>query len=125
MLVLEWLTFVSATIAAGFQGRRAVQGWLYDQRDRWELRRIQHAGWSRGGVDTWTVWLADPDRSDRPSTMTIAVCDRNGNPSPDQADGLCRYLEDHGHLSRNPTPGELETLEEAAREAGGLAMRRA
>jgi hypothetical protein len=124
MLVLEWLTFVSATIAAVFQGRRAVQGWLYDQQDRRELRRVQRAGWSRGGVDTWTVRPADPDPSDRPATVTIEVCDRNGNPSPVQADRLRRYLQDHNHLSRNPTPAELETLEAAGRETGELAMRR-
>jgi hypothetical protein len=32
--MLEWLTFISATLAAAFGGRRAVQGWLYDQVDR-------------------------------------------------------------------------------------------
>lgn len=85
MLVLGWLTFASATIGAVLQGRRAFQGWLYDQRDRWKLRRIEQARWSRGGMDTWTVQLADPDLSDRPTTVTIAVCDRNGKPCPGYA----------------------------------------
>jgi len=31
---------------------------------------------------------------------------------------LRRYLEDHEHLSRNPTPAELETLETAAQDGG-------
>lgn len=86
MLVLQWLTFVSATVAAAFQGRRGLQGWLYDRRDHWERRRIERAGWSQTGVDTWVVRLADPHLSDRAATVTIAVCDRSGKPSPNQAD---------------------------------------
>jgi hypothetical protein len=128
MVLLQWLTFISATIAAGLQGRRAVQGWLYDQRDRRETRRVDRAGWSSTGVDTWIVRLAetdgDPDTSQRATTVTLTICDRRG-PSADQADRLRRYLEDHECLSRNPTPSELETLDQARDEAGKLAIRRA
>lgn len=127
--MLQWLTFISATLAAGFQGRRAVQGWLYDQRERMEARRADRAGWSRAGVNTWTVRLAEPDSgldaAQRTGTVTLTVHDQRGRPSPDQADRLRRYLEDHEHLSRNPTTGELETLETAAQEGGKLALRRA
>lgn len=127
MVLLQWLTFISATVAAVFAGRRAVQGWLYDQRDRREARRVDRVGWSAGGVDTWTVRLAEPDAGpgigERPVTVTLTVFDRRG-PSADQADRLRRYLEDHEHLSRNPTPAELETLDKARDEAGRLAIRR-
>jgi hypothetical protein len=127
--MLAWLTFISATLAAGFQGRRAVQGWLYDQRDRKEARHAARAGWSAHGVNTWTVQLAEPegqpDPFERSSTVTLTVCGQRGEPSPDQADRLRRYLETHTELSRNPPPDELASLAEAARVGGRLAIRRA
>jgi hypothetical protein len=127
-MLLEWLTFVSATLAAVFQGRRAVQGWLYDQWDRRDARRAELAGWSRGGVDTWIVRLADlADQSDpsvRTAVVAVTICDRDGRPSPDQADRLRCYLKDHQYLSRNPTSEELEAVEQASKESGRLAITR-
>jgi hypothetical protein len=114
--MLEWLTFISATLAAAFQGRRAVQGWLYDRLGRRAARRAELAGWSRGGVDTWTVHLAGPD-SDPGATVTLVTS------SPEQAARLRRYLEKHQYLSRNPSPAELETLDAASRDGDGLALR--
>ena len=124
-MLLQWLTFASATIAAGLQGRKQFQGWLYGQAARREARRAELGGWSRGGVDTWSVRLAEPDRAQPLTTVTIAVCDHDGRPSADQAVTLRRYLEDHEYLSRNPGPAELETLERAAKDGGALAIRRA
>src|SRR6266498_3070746 len=92
--MLAWLTFISATLAATFQGRRAVQGWLYDQLDRREARRADLAGWSRGGVDTWSVRIAEPgspaktDAPEHAAAVTVTVCDKHGQPSPLQADRL-------------------------------------
>jgi hypothetical protein len=125
--MLEWLIFVSATLGTVFQGRRAVQGWLYDRADRREARRVDRAGWSAGGVDTWTAQLGpcDPDAPQRSATVAVTVCGKDGTPSPDQADRLRRYLEEHDRLSRNPTPGELETLTAAARDGGRLDITRA
>lgn len=125
--MLAWLTFLSATLAAGLQGRRAAQGWLYDELNRREARRADRAGWSRYGVDTWTVRLVAPDDEavldviQRPATVTVTVCD-GGQPSSVQADRLRRYLEEHEYLSRNPTPAELEALEQAAQDGGRLAI---
>jgi len=105
-----------------------VQGWLYAQQDRREARRADLAGWSRGGVDTWTVRLAaDPaagvlDAPERLAAVTVTVCDQHGQPSPLQADRLRRYLENHEHISRNPSPGELDTLVRAAEDGGRLAL---
>jgi hypothetical protein len=66
--VLQWLTFASATIAAVLGGRKAVQGWIYDRRDRLELKRVQRSGWSQTGVATWRVGLAqEPAAAIRPS----------------------------------------------------------
>jgi hypothetical protein len=114
--MLEWLIFVSATLGTAFGGRRAVQGWVYDRMDRREARRAELAGWSRGGVDTWTVHLAGPD-SAPDATVTLVT------PSPDQADRLRRYLEEHEYLSRSPTPAELAALDAAARAGGQVALR--
>jgi hypothetical protein len=114
--MLLWLTFISATLAATFGGRRAVQGWLYDRADRREARRADLAGWSRGGVDTWTVRLAGPGSD---PAATVAVVTR----SPEQAGRLRRYLEEHEHLSRNPAPAELEVLDAASRNGGEIALR--
>jgi hypothetical protein len=58
-------------------------------------------------------------------TVTIAVLDRKGEPCPDQADRLRRYLEDNDVLSRNPTPAEFEMLDEATSENRALAFKRA
>jgi hypothetical protein len=121
--MLEWFTFASATIAAVLQGRKQFQGWLYDQADRGEARRAELGGWSRGGVDTWSVRLAEPDPAQPLATVTIAVCDHDGRPSATAADRLRRYLEDHEYLSRNPGPAEMETLDRAAKDGGGLAPR--
>jgi hypothetical protein len=85
--------------------------------DRREARRAELAGWSRGGVDTWTVHLAGPD-SAPDATVTLVT------PSPDQADRLRRYLEDHEYLSRNPTAAELEALDAAARGDTAPVLRR-
>lgn len=116
-MLLQWLTFASATLAA------RSQGWLYDQRDRREARRAELAGWSQTGVDTWVATLAalagPPQRT---ATVTVTVCGRDGEPDHDQAARLRRYLEDHAYLSRNPTPAELE---EAAKDGRRLAIRRA
>jgi len=126
-----WLTFASATLAAVFQGRRAVQGWLYDQRDRRGARRADLAGWSRHGVDTWTVQLAAAaaeaglDAPQCPAAITVIVCDQHGHPSPVQADRLRRYLENHEHISRNPGPAELAALDQAAKGGSRLALTRA
>jgi acylphosphatase len=106
--MLEWLIFVSATLGTAFGGRRAVQGWLYDRAARREARRADLAGWSAGGVDTWTVHLAGPD-TDPAAVVTLVTS------SPEQAARLRRYLEEHEYLSRNPTPAELEALDAAAR----------
>jgi hypothetical protein len=122
-VLLQWLTFASATIAAGLQGRKQFQGWLYGHADRREARRAELGGWSRGGVDTWSVRLAEPDPAQPLTTVTIAVCDHDGRPSADQAVTLRRYLEDHEYLSRNPGPAELETLERAAKDGSGPALR--
>jgi hypothetical protein len=129
-MLLQWLTFASATLAAAFSGRRAVQGWLYDQRDRMEARRVERAGWSRGGVNTWTIRAVEPDGAvldpaQQAATVTLLVSDPRGLPSAAQAAGLRRYLEEHEHLSRNPTPAELDTLDEAAADGGRLAITRA
>ncbi len=126
--MLAWLTFISATLAATFQGRRAVQGWLYDQLDRREARRADLAGWSRGGVDTWSVRIAEPgcpaktDAPEHAAAVTVTVCDKHGQPSPLQADRLRRYLAEHGHISRAPGPAELDTLDQAAADGGRLAL---
>lgn len=109
--MLEWLTFISATAAAVFQGRRAVQGWLYDRAARREARRSDLSGWSSTGVDAWMVHLAGPD-SDPDATVTLVTR------SPDQAGRLRRYLEEHESLSRNPSPAELEALDAASRNGG-------
>lgn len=90
--------------------------------DRRAARRAELAGWSRGGVDTWTVHLAEPG-STPDATVTLMVCTRDGQPSPDQADRLRRYLQEHEYLSRNPTPAELEALDAADRSDGELALR--
>jgi hypothetical protein len=82
--------------------------------DRREARRADLAGWSAGGVDTWTVHLAGPD-SDPGATVTLVTS------SPDQAARLRRYLEEHEYLSRNPTPAELAALDAAARAGGQVA----
>jgi hypothetical protein len=85
-VLLGWLTFASATIAAVLQGRRAVQGWTYDRRDRMELKRVTRAGWSSTGVNTWRVGLAEKPENDsdgRPVTVTIAVLGNKGEPSAD------------------------------------------
>lgn len=77
-------------------------------------------------MDTWAVQLAEPDGepdpAQRPATVTVSVCDKHGRPSPDQADRLRRYLEDHQYLSRNPTAAELEALEQARDEGSRLAL---
>jgi len=116
--MLPWLTFISATLAAVFGGRRAVQGWLYDRMDRREAKRAELAGWSRGGIDTWTVHLAGPG-SDPNATVTLVTS------SPDQAARLRRYLEGHEFLSRNPTSAELEVLDAASRNGGEFVLGRA
>jgi len=118
--MLPWLTFISATLAAAFGGRRAVQGWLYDRTDRREARRADLAGWSRGGVDTWRVHLGGPD-SDPGATVTLVTS------GPEQAARLRRYLEEHDCLSRNPTSAELEVLDAVSQDGGELApvLRRA
>jgi hypothetical protein len=127
--MLQWLTFISATLAAGFQGRRAVQAWLYDQRERRAGRRAELAGWSQTGVDTWIVQLAaaaaPADPAQRSATGTVTDCGRDSEPDQNQADRLRRYLEDHQYLSRNPTPAELETLKRAAQDSGRLTVTRA
>lgn len=119
MMTLQWLTFVSATLAAGFQGRRAVRGWLYDRRDRLEARRVRMAGWSQTGVNTWFVQLdesaANPDPSLRTATVTVSVRGKDGQPSPDQADRLRRYLEDNDCLSRSRQRGILGSLRRGSR----------
>jgi hypothetical protein len=124
MLLLQWLTFVSATLAAGFGARRAVQGWLYERRGRLDARRIRMLGWSQTGVDTWIVQAEEaaslPDPTERTATVTVTVCDRNGQPSPDQADRLRRYLNEHDCLSRNPTADELHALEQVRHDARTL-----
>lgn len=105
-------------------GRKAVQGWIYD---RLELERVQRSDWSQTGVDTWRVGLAEEpaeDQDGRPVTVTIAVLDRKGEPCPDQADRLRRYLGDHDFLSRNPKLAELEMLDEATSENRALAFKR-
>src|SRR5260370_4363687 len=81
-MLLQWLTFVSATLAAAFQGRRAVQGWLYTRMDRRAARRSELAGWSRGGVGTWSVRPADPPGA-QPGTLTLTRCPTDREPSPD------------------------------------------
>lgn len=127
-MLLGWLTFASATIAAVLQGRRAVQGWVYDRLDRMEVKRVTRAGWSAAGVNTWRVEVADEPQTDsdgRPVTVTIAVLSNKGEPSPDQADRMRRYLEEHDSLSRNPTPSELEILEKATDESRAMAFKRA
>jgi hypothetical protein len=115
--MLAWLTFISATLAAAFGGRRAAQGWLYDRMDRRAARRSELAGWSRRGADTWTVHLAGPG-SDPDASVTVVT------PSPEQAARLRRYLEDHEYLSRNPTPAELQALDAAASGEAPLVRRR-
>lgn len=74
-------------------------------------------GWSQTGVDTWIVRAEEPaampDQGERTATVTLTVCNRNGQPSPDQADRLRRYLDEHDCLSRNPTVDELSALEHA------------
>jgi hypothetical protein len=124
MLLLQWLTFVSATLAAGFQARRSVQGWLYARRARVDAARIRMLGWSQTGVDTWIVQAEEPaalaSPAERTATVTLRVCDRNGRPSADQADRLRRYLNEHDYLSRNPTPDELHALERFRQEAREL-----
>jgi len=55
----------------------------------------------------------------------VTVCDGSGQPSSVQADRFRRYLEEHEYLSRNPTPAELEALEQAAQAGGRLAITRA
>ncbi len=114
--MLEWLIFLSATLGTALQGRRAVQDWLYDRTARREARRADLSGWSRGGVDTWTVHLAGPD-SAPDATVTLVTS------SPDQAARLRRYLEEHEYLSRDPTPAELKALDAASRNSGELALR--
>ena len=57
--------------------------------------------------------------------MTVTVCGKDGEPDPGQAERLRRYLAENDCLSRNPTPAELEALEQAAKDDGGLAIRRA
>jgi hypothetical protein len=73
----------------------------------------------------WTVHLAAADSAAdaRSATVTLTVCTRDGEPSPDQADRLRRYLEEHRCLSRNPSPAELETLDAAGRNGGEVAPR--
>jgi hypothetical protein len=115
--MLEWLIFVSATLGTAFGGRRAVQGWLYDRMDRRAARRSELAGWSRGGVDTWTVRLAGPGSDPGALVTLVRVIARPGRP-------LRRYLEDHEYLSRNPTPAELEAPDAAARGDTAPVLRR-
>jgi hypothetical protein len=122
--MLEWLIFASATLGTALQGRKQFQGWLYDQADRREVRRAELGGWSRGGVDTWSVRLAEPDPAQPLATVTIAVCDHDGRPSATAADRLRRYLEDHEYLSRNPTAAEMASIEQAGRRDGRLGVRR-
>src|SRR5258708_13508797 len=105
-VLLGWLTFASATIAAVLQGRKAAQGWIYDRRDRMELKRVTRAGWSSTGVNTWQVGLANKAETDsdgRPVTVTVLVLNK-GLPSADQAARLRRDLGQYDLLSRNPTP---------------------
>lgn len=127
--MLQWATFIVVTITGALQGRRQVQGWLADQRERMEGRRARRAGWSVSGVNTWNVQLTEPegkpDPFERSSTVTLTICGRHGEPSPDQADNLRRYLAEHGELSRNPTPDELAALEEAMQAGSRLALSRA
>jgi hypothetical protein len=127
-MLLQWLTFISATIAAVFAGRKAVQGWLYARLDRIEARRAERGTWSRYGVDTWAVRLAEPgdeavlDAAGQSAVLSITLVDHRGQPAAQQADRLRRYLEDHQHISRNMTPAELDTLEQVA--LGRLAVPR-
>jgi hypothetical protein len=137
------LAALIATVAAVYGVIRYGPAWLRDSRERQQAqaaaareqealareqaeqirldRRRSLQGWSRGGVNTYTVALVtSADEMTRardelvagdPSDYAILRVDEGAASSPNRAHRLRQLVEDHGILSRAPTAGEREALE--------------